>query len=36
MTLFALISEADSVFHQVLEVFYDSKMDEMTLGLLGK
>ena len=36
MTLFALISEADSVFYQVLEVFYDSKMDEMTLGLLGK
>ena len=36
MTLFALISEADSVFHQVLEVFYDSKIDEMTLGLLGK
>ena len=36
MTLFALISETDSVFHQVLEVFYDSKMDEMTLGLLGK
>jgi uncharacterized protein (DUF1810 family) len=36
MTLFALISEADSVFHQVLEVFYDSKMDEMTLGLLRK
>ena len=36
MTLFALISEADSVFHQVLEVFYDRKMDEMTLGLLGK
>lgn len=36
MTLFALMSEADSVFHQVLEVFYDSKMDEMTLGLLGK
>lgn len=36
MTLFALISEADSVFHQVLEVFYDSKMDEMTLELLGK
>ena len=36
MTLFALISETDSVFHQVLEVFYDRKMDEMTLGLLGK
>lgn len=36
MTLFALISEPKSVFHRVLEVFYDSKMDEMTLGLLGK
>lgn len=36
MTLFAHISETNSVFHRVLEVFYDSKMDEMTLGLLGK
>ena len=36
VTLFALISEPKSVFHRVLEVFYDSKMDEMTLGLLGK
>lgn len=36
MTLFAFISEPKSVFHRVLEVFYDSKMDEMTLGLLGK
>lgn len=36
VTLFALISEPKSVFHRILEVFYDSKMDEMTLGLLGK
>ena len=36
MTLFALISEPKSAFHRVLEVFYDSKMDEMTLELLGK
>ena len=36
MTLFAHISETNSVFHRVLEVFYDSKMDEMTLELLGK
>ena len=33
MTLFALISEPNSVFHRVLEVFYDSKMDELTLKL---
>ena len=36
MTLFAHISETNSVFQRVLEVFYDSKMDEMTLELLGK
>ena len=36
MTLFALISETDSVFHRALEVFYDSKPDKKTLRLLGK
>lgn len=34
MTLFALISEEDSVFHQVLESFYDGEMDEVTLRIL--
>lgn len=34
MTLFALISEEGSVFHQVLESFYDSEMDEYTLRFL--
>ena len=34
MTLFALISEADSVFHRVLDCFYEGKMDEITLELL--
>ena len=33
MTLFALISEEGSVFHQVLECFYDGEMDENTLKL---
>lgn len=34
MTLFALISEEGSVFHQVLECFYDGEIDEITLRLL--
>jgi uncharacterized protein (DUF1810 family) len=34
MTLFASISEAGSVFHQVIEIFYDSKPDETTLKLI--
>ena len=33
MTLFALISEYNSIFHQVLDCFYDSEMDELTLKL---
>ena len=36
MTLFALASgEEDSVFHQVLQQFYNGKMDERTIELLG-
>ena len=31
MTLFASISEADSVFHKVLDCFYDGEMDTETL-----
>lgn len=30
MTLFAFLSEEGSVFHQVLDCFYDGKMDEHT------
>ena len=31
MTLFAYISNNDSVFHKVLDSFYDGEMDELTL-----
>ena len=31
MTLFALASEENSVFHQVLECFYNGEMDEYTM-----
>ena len=34
MTLFALISEEGSVFHQVLNCFYDGEMDELTKQLI--
>lgn len=34
MTLFASISEEDSVFHKVLDCFYDEEMDEQTLSYL--
>ena len=33
MTLFALISKDNSVFHQVLDCFYDGNMDELTRKL---
>ena len=33
MTLFALISEDNSVFHQVLDCFYQGEMDELTQKL---
>ena len=36
MTLFALISEEGSVFHQALECFYDGKMDERTLKIIKR
>ena len=31
MTLFALVSEDDSVFHKVLQQFYNGEMDELTI-----
>lgn len=34
MTLFALISEDGSLFHQVLDCFYDSDTDDNTLRLI--
>lgn len=34
MTLFALVSDDGSVFHEVLEWFYNGKMDERTLELI--
>ena len=36
MTLFALISDDGSVFHQVLDAFYGGDLDKETLRLLGK
>lgn len=35
MTLFALISKESSVFHQVLECFYDGEFDKTTSILLN-
>lgn len=34
MTLFALVSESGSVFHQVLDAFFGGEMDALTLGLV--
>ena len=36
MTLFALISEDGSVFHRVLDRFFNGQMDDCTLELLSK
>ena len=36
MTLFALAIEEDSVFHEVLECFYNGEMDDYTIELLAK
>ena len=36
MTLFALISEEGSVFHQVLDCFFDGKMDKRTLKIIKR
>ncbi len=35
MTLFAAVSEYGSVFHKVLDKFFDGKQDKHTLSLLG-
>jgi len=35
MTLFAAVSESDSVFHQVLKAFYAGERDERTMDFLG-
>ena len=34
MTLFAIISKEDSVFHKVLDAFYSGQMDERTVAFL--
>lgn len=34
MTLFASISEADSVFYKVLDCFYDGEVDSVTLNYI--
>ena len=36
MTLFAHISEPDSVFHKVLKKYFDGKTDDKTLSLLNE
>lgn len=36
MTLFALISSDDSIFHKVLDYYYNGERDELTLKLTGK
>ena len=36
MTLFTLVSEDDSVFHKVLQAFYNGEMDELTIKLANK
>lgn len=35
MTLFALASDEDSIFHQVLDCFYDGEMDPVTVSKVG-
>jgi len=34
MTLFALVSDEGSVFHEVLKVFYNGQMDDRTIRLI--
>ena len=34
MTLFALVSESGSVFHQILDAFYGGEMDALTVRLV--
>jgi uncharacterized protein (DUF1810 family) len=34
MTLFAMLSSQDSVFHKVLDAFYSGHMDDKTLAFL--
>ena len=35
MTLFALVSKDGSVFHQVLDAFFEGELDRATLHILG-
>ena len=36
MTLFSLVAEENSVFHKVLDKFFDSKLDQNTLNILNE
>ena len=36
MTLFASLSDSDSIYHQVLEIFYEGEQDQKTLDFLGQ
>jgi uncharacterized protein (DUF1810 family) len=36
MTLFAFVSESNSIFHKVLEAFYSGEMDERTTAFLDE
>ena len=36
MTLFAMVSDENSVFHRVLDKFYDGEYDPLTVSLLKK
>src|SRR5690349_7103619 len=36
MTLFAMISEKESIFHKVLEAFYSGRMDQQTIVFLER
>ncbi len=35
MTLFALVSDDDSIFHKILERYYNGEMDELTAQILN-
>jgi uncharacterized protein (DUF1810 family) len=35
MTLFASISEEGSIFHQIIEVYFDGELDSKTLEILS-
>jgi uncharacterized protein (DUF1810 family) len=36
MTLFAIVSAPDSIFHKVLNAFYSDEMDERTVRFVAR